>query len=137
MSRKTLAVVSAATLSLIVPLSPAAAEDFAAGRTEYLAACAACHGEAADGNGPIASMFSGRVPALTNLAAANDGVFPTLAVMQIIDGRTAVRAHGDPMPLFGNRYEADAVDTAGIYGAEQIVRARLTELVLYLQSIQE
>jgi mono/diheme cytochrome c family protein len=137
MSKKTLAAASAVALSLMMSLSPASAEDFAAGKTEYLAACAACHGEAADGNGPIASMFSGKVPGLTDLAAGNDGVFPTLAIMQIIDGRTAVRAHGDPMPLFGNRYKADAVDLAGIYGAEQIVRARLTELVLYLQSIQQ
>lgn len=112
-----------------------AEDEFAAGRAEYLAACAACHGEALDGNGPIAIMFSGKVPRLTRLAAENDGKFPTLAVFQTIDGRTKIKAHGDPMPLFGNRYTRES--GAGVYGSEMAVRARILELVYYLQSVQE
>ena len=82
-------------------------------------------------------MFSGKVPDLTHIAARNDGVFPTLEEFQIIDGRTQVKAHGDPMPLFGNRYKAESLEIAGAYGAERLARARLLELVLYLQSIQQ
>jgi len=113
-----------------------AEEEFAAGRAEYMVACAACHGEALDGNGPIAVMFSGKVPHLTWLSKANDGVFPMLAVFQTIDGRAKIKAHGDPMPLFGNRYTVEG-DVFGPYGAEAAVRARILELVYFLQSVQE
>jgi mono/diheme cytochrome c family protein len=108
-----------------------------AGQAEYMAACAACHGEAADGNGPIATMFRDPVPNLTGLAARNDGQFPMLDVIHIIDGRADVRAHGNPMPVFGARYARDVGTTAGDYGAEQQIRGRVLSLALYLASIQE
>lgn len=114
-----------------------AADEFALGHQEYIASCAACHGEAADGNGPIATMFKTPVPNLTQIAKGNDGVFPVLKVIQIIDGRTGVRGHGNPMPLFGRRFGNEASDQAGTYGAEMIVRARVLDLALYLQSIQK
>lgn len=111
--------------------------DFMAGRQEYLAGCAACHGENADGNGPIASMFNVRVPDLRKIAASNDGVFPTSEVIRIIDGRTAVRAHGNPMPLFGERYQNELSGEVSDLAARQVARARVLELVYYLGSIQE
>ena len=119
--------------------APALAQDdeFAAGREEYLSACAACHGENADGNGPIATMFTTPVPDLRKIAAQNEGVFPTLEVFMIVDGRTGIKAHGDPMPMFGRRYEAELGEAAGPYGSEQLIRARVLELVYYLESIQE
>jgi mono/diheme cytochrome c family protein len=113
------------------------ADEFALGRAEYLAACAACHGENGDGNGPIATMFSGKVPDVTGLSARNDGVFPTVKIFQIIDGRTGIRAHGNPMPIFGNRYLREVGDAFGPYGTETEVRARVLELVFYIQSIQQ
>jgi mono/diheme cytochrome c family protein len=112
-------------------------DEFAAGRDEYLAACASCHGEAADGKGPIASMFRVPIPDLTGIAARNEGVFPTLKMIQVIDGRAAIRGHGDPMPIFGRRYQIPATDAAGAFGSEVLVRARILELVTYLQSIQK
>ena len=119
----------------------AAAEDvdpeFAVGHNEYLTACAACHGEAADGNGPIATMFKTRVPDLTGIAKRNEGVFPLLQVIHTIDGRADIKAHGNPMPTFGRRFKADATEQTGFYGSEYIVRGRVLELALYLQSIQE
>ena len=126
---------AACTLALSVAGSVAAqtAEpDFAAGAEEYRVACAACHGEAAGGNGPIATMFQGGVPDLTGLAARNDGIFPLTDVVQMIDGRLEVRAHGNPMPVFGNRYAA----ASGPDG-ENMVRLKVLELTYYLNSIQE
>lgn len=114
-----------------------ASAEFEAGRNEYLSACAACHGDTGDGNGPISSMFHTKIPDLRKLTASNDGVFPLLEVIQTIDGRAQIQAHGDPMPLFGNRYRADVQDLVGVYGTEQVVRARVLELALYIQSIQE
>jgi len=120
---------------------PAGAEDFDAGREEYLAACAACHGETADGNGPMAEMFKAPVPDLTGIAARDDGVFPTRRIMEIIDGRAEVRGHGNPMPVFGNRFVNERVSekwySYSLGNSEQIARGRVLELVLYLQSIQQ
>lgn len=118
-------------------LAQDATGEYAVGRDEYLVACAACHGEKADGNGEIATMFKQRVPDLTGIAKRNDGVFPLLQVIQAIDGRAVVRGHGNPMPVFGNRYRAKAGDEHAILGAEAIARGRVLELALYIQSIQE
>jgi mono/diheme cytochrome c family protein len=110
--------------------------EFSVGKQEYLTSCSACHGETADGNGPISTMFKTRVPDLRKIAANNDGVFPLLKVIQVIDGRAVVRGHGNPMPLFGRRFSAEAEDPA-MMGAEAITRGRVLELALYIQSIQE
>ncbi len=127
-------------LATALTSTPAVAEDFAAGREEYLAACAACHGESAEGDGPMAELFRDPVPDLTGIAARNDGVFPTEEIMQIVDGRREIRGHGSPMPVFGNRFVHERVSenwySYAIANSEQIARARTLELVLYLQSIQ-
>jgi mono/diheme cytochrome c family protein len=112
-------------------------EEFAVGKQEYLASCATCHGEAADGNGEIATMFKDRIPDLTGITKRNDGVFPLLKVIHAIDGRAVIRGHGNPMPVFGNRYRAEATSGNAILGAEAIARGRVLELALYLQSIQK
>lgn len=127
---------SAVMFCLIGPAAAAEPDEFATGKAEYLSACSACHGEAADGKGPIASMFREPVPDLTGLASRNEGRFPFLKVFQIIDGRSVIRAHGDPMPIFGGRFRADAEARGAVFGSEAIARGRLLELVLYLQSIQ-
>jgi mono/diheme cytochrome c family protein len=121
----------------LVAATAAAAEDFSAGKLEYDAACAACHGAGGKGDGAFAELLTVKVPDITTLSARNEGKFPTLAVMQIIDGRTGVRGHGGPMPIWGDSFRASIGDQAGPYGAEQLVRARVLELVLYIQSLQE
>ncbi|GKY87189.1 c-type cytochrome [Sinisalibacter aestuarii] len=132
-TRKLLAL-SAALLAAMT-LGASAQDD--PGRTEYMTACAVCHGETAMGNGPFAALLNIEVPGLTGLAAANDGEFPFLDTLMVIDGRTGVRGHGGPMPVWGDRYEKSALDDAGIYGAELIVRGRLLSLVEYLESVQQ
>lgn len=112
------------------------AQEDHAGKEEFMIACAVCHGESAKGNGPFASMMNVEVPGLTGLAAANDGEFPFLEVFQIVDGRTGVRAHGGPMPIWGDRFSASA-ESLGPYSSEIIARGRIAVLVDYLQSIQE
>lgn len=118
-------------------LAQDATQEFAVGREEYLRGCAACHGEAADGNGEIASMFKTPVPDLTGIAARNDGVFPLLKVIQAIDGRAVIRGHGNPMPVFGNRFRSEASRNDADLGAESLARGRVLELALYIQSIQK
>jgi len=82
--------------------SPAAAED-------YLALCAACHGRPAAGGGVAGLDPDGPAPDLTRLAAVNGGAYPTDRVIDIIDGRRQVRAHGSPMPVWGNRLSEERI----------------------------
>lgn len=130
------ATVLAASMTLAVFATGAQAQS-AAGANEYAWACASCHGLLADGDGPLAEYMSVEVPALTGIAAANDGVFPMLEVIQIIDGRTGVRGHGSTMPVWGERFEASAASEAGDYGAEVQVRGRILALAMYLEAIQQ
>ena len=118
---------------------PAVADD--TGQQEYVVACAIGHGESGKGEGPFAPLLNIHTPDLTRLAAGNEkdpGVFPFLDVLMVVDGRTGVRAHGDTsMPIWGERFKASAMETAGPYGAELEVRGRLLSLVYYLESIQQ
>ena len=107
------------------------------GKNQYMVACAVCHGETGMGDGPFAEMMNSSVPGLTKLAAANDGVFPWLEVFMIVDGRTGVRGHGGPMPIWGDRYSITGREMFGEYGAEVVTRGRIAVLVDYLEGIQE
>jgi mono/diheme cytochrome c family protein len=114
---------------------PALADE--AGQQEYMVACAICHGETGMGDGPFAPLLNITTPNLTTLAQGNDGVFPFLDVLMVVDGRTGVRAHGDSaMPIWGQRFAASAAES-GVYGSELEVRGRLLALVSYLESIQQ
>ena len=64
------------------------------------------------------------------------GTYPFLRIFQIIDGRTVVSGHGDrAMPVWGNRYQVTDLGPAGTH--EREVRARIIELVYYIQAIQQ
>ena len=131
--KKVLGVFSFAALAAIA--TTANAEEI--GQAEFGNACASCHGESGKGNGYLAGFLSVGLPDLTTLSQRNDGKFPMLDVIHIIDGRTGVRTHGDAgMPVWGDRYKADA-EAAGSYGSETITRGRILSLVYYLESIQE
>jgi mono/diheme cytochrome c family protein len=106
------------------------------GEALYIDACSSCHGAAAMGQGPMAEYMSVEVPSLRELSANNDGVFPMLDVIQIIDGRTGVRGHGSEMPVWGRQFKAEMLDEAGIYGSEVYARGKILSLVYYLESIQ-
>ncbi|WP_135505988.1 c-type cytochrome [Roseovarius aestuariivivens] len=106
------------------------------GKTEYMNACASCHGASGVGDGPLAELMTVTVPSLTTLSANNDGTFPMLEVIQTIDGRQGTRGHGYPMPIWGDRFKASAGDI-GPMAAETIVRGKVLSIAYYLESIQE
>ena len=106
------------------------------GQELYMDACATCHGAAAMGQGPMAEFMSVNVPSLRELAKNNDGVFPMLDVIQIIDGRTGVRGHGSEMPVWGRQFKAEVIDEVGAYGSEIYARGKILSLAYYLESIQ-
>ena len=71
----------------------------------YLQYCGSCHGKDGKGNGPVSRDLKIKVPDLTTLAKQHKGVYPLDDVMGTIDGRRAVRAHGDRnMPVWGETF---------------------------------
>jgi hypothetical protein len=82
----------------VFSLTPALADETDIGARLYQESCSGCHGASGKGGGELSQLLSIKTPALTGLAAANDGAFPMLEVIHIIDGRTGVRAHGGPIP---------------------------------------
>jgi mono/diheme cytochrome c family protein len=123
---------------IVLALAPAAWVSTAAARQQEAAVargrqlfrtyCATCHGTSGHGDGPMAQYL--RVPPanLTTIAARNKGLFPAEAVHRGIDGRQAVRAHGDSaMPIWGDAFSP----------AESTASARIRDLVVYVESIQQ
>lgn len=109
-----------------------------AGKGEYMAYCATCHGAAGLGNGPMAEFMSIKVTDLTTIAQQNDGVFPFLEVVHAIDGRSGIMAHGREMPVWGDRFMAEMGDAmAGDYSHVYEVRGRVLSLAYYIQSLQK
>ncbi|KPQ21512.1 MAG: Cytochrome C oxidase, cbb3-type, subunit III [Rhodobacteraceae bacterium HLUCCA24] len=125
----------AAALSASLCAAPAFAQDDP-GAAEYMNACASCHGPEGKGDGPVAELMTVAMPDLTQLSAGNDGVFPMFDVIQVIDGRTGIRGHGYPMPVWGGRFKAQQTE-AGDYSAEIVTRGRILSLALYLEEMQE
>jgi mono/diheme cytochrome c family protein len=103
------------------------------GRSLYRIHCLNCHGEQADGTGPMADLLVVRPADLAQLRADNGGDFPSERVYRAIDGRGEVRGHGQPrMPIWGLSFQELDRDT----DQEAEVRSRILALVVYLESLQ-
>ena len=96
--------------------------------------CAACHGIAGKGDGPVASSLSVQVPNLRELSQRNRGTFPADKIVRIIDGRTLLNPHGSrSMPVWGDEFlRAEAGDPI----AERETADMIKKMVEYLRSIQ-
>lgn len=138
-----LAAILVGGMAMVAGSGIALAEEDLIGADEYEYSCLACHGVGGRGNGPMAEFLSVAPSDLTLLTQENDGVFPLLEIFHVIDGRTVVGPHGGretegwEMPVWGARYRAEQDGKYGPYGGEQAVRARVLELVFYIQSIQQ
>ncbi|HXQ63250.1 MAG TPA: c-type cytochrome [Steroidobacteraceae bacterium] len=126
----------AATLLVVIGVTPAVASDFSAygGVELYQRFCASCHGRMLAGDGPVAQTLAVAVPDLTRIAARHGGTFPDNWVYRVIDGREAVLAHGPrDMPVWGvelwREHGADVV-------AGQKARDLIERLVTYLKEQQ-
>lgn len=116
---------------------PAFGQEADIGAQLYGDYCSACHGPGALGDGDMANVVSIPSPNLTLLSKRNDGEFPMLKVLQIIDGRSGVRAHGGVMPLWGRVFSDEVGESAGPYGSVLEVRGRILSLAKYLESLQQ
>lgn len=112
------------------------------GKREFENSCALCHGKDGKGTGAIVDLLKKSPSDLTVLAKKNNGVFPFARVYAVIDGREAVKGHGDrDMPAWGDRYSSDTERAAEYYrdvpyDAEMYARSRILALIDYLNRIQ-
>ncbi len=91
-----------ALLQVLILLSAQAAWAQSDGEALFISRCAGCHGPSGQGDGPMATLITLPVADLTQLATRNEGEFPLIDVVRVIDGRADLRGHGGaPMPVFG------------------------------------
>lgn len=90
--------------------------------------CASCHGPQGRGDGPAAGAM---VPPPTDLTASRLGLG---ALMEVIDGRRSVRAHGSAaMPVWGEVFEQQL---AGDDRQHRQVLREIQALAEYVQRLQ-
>ena len=137
-------------ISLAAVFAAAArAEDVDIGKSEFQSSCASCHGTDAKGKGPVSDQLKIPPPDLTVLAKNNNGVFPTNAVYETINGLKSIPAHGTrEMPIWGERFNPiinlpHYVDPSywKMAGPEKdpevVVRKRILAVVDYLSRVQQ
>ncbi|SPH17013.1 hypothetical protein DEA8626_00527 [Defluviimonas aquaemixtae] len=128
----------ALALMICFAAGPALGQDATAlGHDTFLGSCAACHGAEAKGGGPMADLLNVDMPDLTRISTRNGGEFPWLRIVHIVDGRTGLRAHGGPMPVFGALFTGDSAVNDARDGTPVITSARVLAVVDYLAAIQE
>ena len=128
------AVLIAVAVAVTIPQT-ARSEIELAGKAEFRANCAVCHGLEARGDGPMAGILDPRPPNLTLLSRGNGGFFPYGTVFDTIDGRDEVAAHGPrDMPIWGEAF----LPSGNSHGTddELLVYGRILALIRYLESLQ-
>ncbi|HWP66779.1 MAG TPA: cytochrome c [Candidatus Limnocylindria bacterium] len=90
---------------LVLALGGCARETVPTGEALYRRHCASCHGISGRGDGPAAGSLTPRPTDLTTLRMS------VQELMQVIDGRAAVQAHGSSaMPVWGEVFEQVHLD---------------------------
>lgn len=113
---------------------PADATDLERGAADYMRHCAACHGMAGKGKGPVSSWLVRQPPDLTRIVARNDGEFPDDWLAAMIDGRADVMVHGPrEMPVWGLRFADPTLDGDG---DGRRANDRILDLVAYIRTLQ-
>ena len=108
------------------------------GQQEFLDSCSLCHGDSAKGDGHFASMLTVETADLTRLSKNNGGAFPYKDVYLSIDGTDQIKQHGPRrMPIWGDRFKSTTWFTVSQDYADTLVRGKIFELMLFLESIQE
>lgn len=134
MTRVFAQIIALMAASLTGMSAAAQAFDEYSGETTFQRFCAACHGEEAHGDGPVAAGIPITVPDLTLLKRRQGDNFPAETLRRIIDGRNAVIFHGTRyMPVWGYEFW---VEEGADQEAEERVKIIIANLIEYIVSIQ-
>ncbi len=120
----------AATIGMLSTFAGASDFDRAA---LYRSNCAACHGVTGMGGGPVASTIIVPMPQLATLSQRYGGEFPADYVVQVIDGRRTLPAHGSRiMPVWGSFFDSGHTGE----GAETSTRFLIDAIVEHIKTLQ-
>ena len=115
----------------------ALAEDAENGQQIFETHCAVCHGLDAYGDGPMAPALLVQPTDLSQLTAANGGVFPVARIVMRIDGRDPLVSHVSMMPVYGSFFDIDSVPLKAETGQPIMTSSPVVDLVAYLRTLQE
>lgn len=144
MNARTVGVIVATLASLMAAENGVAAgkEMIDTSKREFMNNCAVCHGQSGKGDGRMAEVLKVAPSDLTVLSEKNGGIFPYDRVYAVIDGREAVKGHGDRnMPIWGKAFIDKMAESSEYYfhgtdDVEVYTRARILRLIDYLSRIQ-
>ena len=101
------------------------------GKLMYTSYCAPCHGTDGRGNGPVAGSLKSQPTDLTTLARLNNGKYPDVHVVSVLQFGSTTPAHGSAqMPVWGPLL--GKIDTVQAHDTQ----LRISNLSRYLHSIQ-
>lgn len=135
------AAIAVLTFTLATGGARAGDDALEAGKAEFMAHCASCHGEDAKGDGPHAVVLAKKPADLTEITARY-GSFPAERVFETIAGLDDSGAHGTrEMPIWGDVFVSEAVGKSvkledAMKASDEATR-RIVNLVTYIESIQD
>jgi mono/diheme cytochrome c family protein len=102
------------------------------GKQMYTSYCTPCHGQDGKGHGPFADALKWQPSDLTNLAKNNNGKFPAVHVIAVLQNGVTNPAHGSAaMPVWGPILgKMDRTNP-------QDGNLRISNLTQYLRSLQQ
>ena len=125
------------TALALIPLAlPAFAQDVDRGERLYFQHCAVCHGEIAEGGGPMAEVLTVPPSDLTQIATRRDGAFPVIEIARLIDGRDPILTHGGEMPIFGFVFGEFNVVLRERGAGTLLTSREVVDLVGWLETVQ-
>jgi mono/diheme cytochrome c family protein len=135
MKYKVVGMTSALIAILVLPrVALAEGNDVAEGKRYFLSYCASCHGVNGDGHGPVAPALSTSPANLRLLGEKYGTPLPAARLANLIDGRSAIRAHGSrEMPVWGEKLYQLGQGERGDTGVSEVIG----KIVAYLNTIQD
>lgn len=131
------ALIGCAALLALWGCGEAEMPDETEGARVYAQNCAACHGDAGQGNGALGAGLSPKPADLTRISARSGGAFPVSAVLSKIDGYSADPQARAAMPEFGSMLQGPLVPVDTEDGRMTPTPRPLAALLAYLQIIQQ
>lgn len=136
--RKPLLILLAAAMPLMAIGARAADYVAMSGQELYSRFCASCHGISGRGDGPVSKSIRVEVPDLTLVSRRAGGKYPRPRIVQIIDGRHIIGAHGTrTMPVWGEDLSRLEIGNPDAERASRIVIEKLADYVSLLQKPSE
>lgn len=136
MQRRNICLIAALLVSFALVASAWAAgkDDVRDGEKYFRRYCASCHGMTGTGDGPVAASLAKPPANLRMLSDKYGSPLPVAKLADLIDGRDAVRAHGNAdMPVWGERFYGVGQGERGELGISEIIG----KIVAYLETIQD